>query len=247
MEKFSGKNSIVIGGTGGIGLEVARMLLHNGSRLVIHGRSQSKIQQVKFKLESEFDCRVDGVEFDFGRQPLEELENSPLIKCSENADILCVCFGPFLQKRVDEMNLADWQRISLLDYALPGFLTGICLKKMAERKWGRILLFGGTGTNSRCEFKTNAAYAGAKTAVGVVVQSVAAEYAKYGITCNAVLPGFVKTEYVSADKEKDLMERMPCKELISPKTIAAAAEFLLSDSVLNGVLLRVDQGWSPYA
>lgn len=247
MEKFSGKNSIVIGGTGGIGLEVARMLLRNGSRLVIHGRSQSKIRQVKFNLESEFGCRVDGVEFDFDKQPLEELENSPLIKYSENADILCVCFGPFLQKRVDEMNLADWQRISLLDYALPGFLTGICLKKMSERNWGRILLFGGTCTNYRSEFKTNAAYAGAKTAVGVVVQSVAAEYAKYGISCNAVLPGFVKTEYVSADKEKELMGKMPCKELISPKTIATAAEFLLSDSVLNGVLLRVDQGWSPSA
>lgn len=247
MESLKGKKALVLGGTGGIGLEIARMLLRNGAELVLHGRNQNKIQKTKAVLEKEFGCHVEGAEFDFDKRHFDELETSSLKKFAEDADILCVCFGPFIQKKIDEMNLTEWKRIALLDYALPGFLSGTCLKKMMERHWGRILLFGGTGTSFRGEFKTNAAYAGAKTAVGVIVQSVASEYAEHGITCNAILPGFVKTEYLNEEKINELAAKMPLKELISKENIAQAAEFLLSSAAFNGVLLRVDQGWSPIA
>ncbi len=245
MKIFEGKTAVVVGGSGGIGFETAKMLCRNGARVIIHGRNEERLQSAKIKLYKEASVPVDTVIFDFDKESFVSVEKSSLNQAVKTADILCICFGPFLQKGLEDMNAEQWQRISLLDYALPGFLMSSCLNGMKEKKWGRILLFGGTGTSFRGEFKTNAAYAGAKTGLGVLVQSAAANYARYGITCNAILPGFTETEYLGQGDIDSLKEKIPGGELISAEKIAKAAEFLLSDVNFNGVLLKIDRGWSP--
>ena len=114
---------------------------------------------------------------------------------------------------------------------------------MRKHRWGRILLFGGTGTAHRAEFKTNVAYAGAKSALNILVQSVAFQFASDGITCNAVLPGFTRTEY-NFDAEKKNPSRIP---MLSVESVAESAMTVLKNPDLNGVLLRVDKGWSPFS
>lgn len=172
------------------------------------------------------------------------LAETPLARAVAESDVLCICYGPFLQKSLDVMTVQDWQDMAVLNYALPGFLVSAALGGMMERHWGRILLFGGTGTASRSEFRTNVAYAGAKTAVGTLVQSTAAAYARFGITCNAVLPGFTQTEYTGAQAEA-LAQQMPLGTLITAEAVARAAFFLLRSPDINGALLRLDRGWSP--
>ena len=140
--------------------------------------------------------------------------------------------------------LQQWKDMSLLNYALPGFFVSSALKNMMNKKWGRILLFGGTGTSFRTEYKTNAAYAGAKSGLGILVQSVASNYADYGITCNAIMPGFVDTGYIGPQQKTELAKKMPGGKLIKEESVASAAEFLLSNGDLNGVLLRLDRGLS---
>ena len=142
------------------------------------------------------------------------------------------------------MDAGDWIKAALHDYALPGILLSAALPKMVARKFGRILLFGGTGTAHRTEFFTNAAYAGAKTGVGTIVESTAASYARFGITCNAILPGFTKTQYTEKI-DAVLDAKMPLGRQISADSVADAALFLLKNPDANGVLLRLDRGWSP--
>ncbi len=245
MKVFENKKAFVLGGTGGIGFEVARILLKNGADLTIHGRNKENTGLAVKRLESEFaEKKIKTVLFDFDKENFENLENSTLFEEVKTADILCVCYGPFLQKSLEITSLKEWQKISLLDYALPGSLVSAVLPNMKKNNFGRILLFGGTGTNFRSEFFTNAAYAGAKTGLGIIVQSVAAEFADLGITCNAILPGFVKTEYIDGELRKVLENKMPGKKLIELESIAKSAEFLLTNPDLNGVLLKVDRGWS---
>ena len=125
------------------------------------------------------------------------------------------------------------------------FSVSAALSERKKKHFGRILLFGGTGTNFRSEFLTNAAYAGAKTGLGVLVQSVACGFSSDGITCNAILPGFTETEYQSEKILEEGKNKMPEKKLIERESIAKKAEFLLKSDDLNGVLLKVDRGWSP--
>ena len=245
MNVFENKKAFVLGGSGGIGFEVARVLLKNGADLILHGRNKENTDSALKRLKSEFpEKKIKSVLFDFDKEKFENLEQSRVFEEVKKTDILCVCYGPFLQKNLDTTSLQDWQKTALLDYALPGSLVSVALPNMKKNNFGRILLFGGTGTNFRNEFFTNAAYAGAKTGIGIIVQSVAAEFADFGITCNAILPGFVETQYISSELCELLKKKMPGNRLISLESIAKSADFLLTKPDLNGVLLKVDRGWS---
>ena len=94
-------------------------------------------------------------------------------------------------------------------------------------------------------FKTNAAYAGAKTALATLARSTAVCYARYGITCNVILPGFTQTEYISESEQKKHAEKMPLHKLVETENIAEAAVFLLRQPMINGAMLNVDGGWEP--
>lgn len=235
---ITGKTALVIGGSGGIGSSICQMLSEKCGKLFVHGGHDSDKFDLLVKNLSEKNCEIEKIVYDFSEHNFCELENSSLTKAIESSDILCVCYGPFLQKKIEEMTVMEWQKTALYDYALPGFLLSKALPHMIKRKFGRVIFFGGTGTAHRTEFKTNIAYAAAKSALNTLVESVAASYAKFGITCNAVLPGFVKTEYNSDFPIPEGME-------VSVSDISRCVNFLLENAAVNGVLFRVDKGWSP--
>lgn len=246
---FRNKKALVVGGSGGIGREISILLAEKGADVTVHGSRKSEkfdsLLEVLKNKASESGGKVSSIIYNFYENDFENISNSPLIKSSETADILCVCFGPFLQKAIDEMTVQDWQLVSLMDYALPGVFVSSALKGMKQKKWGRIILFGGTGTSVRSEFKTNAAYAGAKSGISVLVESTAFSYADYGITCNGILPGFTQTEYT---QNKEILEKkMPLATMISAESVAKSALCLMENPDINGALLRVDRGWSPLA
>ena len=214
------KNAVVIGGTSGIGFELAKILCKNECSVCVSGRHDPCEQGLEF------------IPADFTDGHLELDEFPPLREKLCKADILCVSYGPFVQKPLHLTTAQDWQTLALYDYALAGIAVSSVLPGMMERKFGRIVLFGGTRTESVRSYKTNAAYAGAKTAISVLVKSVSAEYRKYGVTCNAVLPGFV-----NGAKDKS--------DAVSAHSVAQSAFSLIQNENLNGVLLNVDRGWQP--
>ena len=240
------RSALVVGGSGGIGKSVSLALASLKTVLTIHGSQKSeKFESLISEIEKVCGETPKVITQNLLERPFSELENSELVEAARKTDILCVCFGPFVQKPLHETSLSDWEKVSLYDYALPGLLVSAALPNMMKNHFGRILLFGGTGTSFRKEFSTNAAYAGAKSALNVLVSSVAANYAQYGITCNAICPGFVETEYLSEELKTELAKKMPGGKLILPETVAETAVFLMNNPMINGEILRIDGGWSP--
>jgi len=161
-------------------------------------------------------------------------------------DILAVAFGPFLRKSLAETGVEDWERLAILDLALPGALASALLPGMAERGWGRILLFGGTRTDGIRAYSTNAAYAAAKTGLAVLAKSLAVEGASRGVGCVLVCPGLVDTEYLTDRERAAQRARAPGGRLQEPREVADAAVGLIAADpcLASGSVVSLDGGLS---
>ncbi len=222
---LQGKKALVVGGTSSVGLETARALALRGALVTVSGRSWKPIVESDTRIGF---CRAD---FQTG-SVADTVESSGLGKLAGETDILVVCYGPFVRKSLHQTSASDWELLALHDYALPGMLVSLSLKGMLGRRFGRIVLFGGTRTDSVRNYSSNAAYAGAKTGISVIIKSVSAEYSESGITCNGLMPGFTR-------------DPPPGTSCVSPGSLAEHALYLMEHGELNGVLLNVDKGWTP--
>ena len=224
---FHGKKAVVVGGTGGLGRAITASLLDEGASVCTIGRHS-----------------VPGTESLV--LELDYPENRIIvIDKAREADILCVVRGPFIQKPLHETSPEEWDRMASLNLAFPGALVSAALPHMCENEWGRILLFGGTRTDAVRGFRTNAAYAAAKTGLASLAKSVALEYASMGVACNVICPGFVDTEYLESGEKAVLAGKNPDEKLISVDEIADLALFLMKNALYNGVVMPADKGWSP--
>jgi NAD(P)-dependent dehydrogenase (short-subunit alcohol dehydrogenase family) len=219
---FKDKKALIIGGTGSIGLSLAVQLNELGSSVTVTGRNPPRKMTDKLNF----------IQLDFEKDGIECLEKEPLLSALSECDILSVTYGPFVQKALHQTSPDDWKKVALHDFALPGIALSFALPSMMERNFGRILFFGGTRTDQIRAYKSNAAYAAAKTALDVIVKSTAANYAEYGITCNAICPGFTRNA--------------PSPEYLMPESeITNKAVGLLLSPESNGQIIRVDRGWEP--
>jgi len=238
------RRALVIGGSGGIGRAVAEALAARGASIVLHGgSSEARLQSALARLGGAgaaakgFLQHVDESPGSIARMVEAALAHEPV-------DFLVVAFGPFLRSSLSETSTEDWTRIAALDLALPGALVSAFLPRMAARGWGRILLFGGTRTDVSRAFASNAAYAAAKSGLGTLVKSVAAEGAAFGVACLAVCPGLVDTEYLDETQRERLRAVAPRGDLIDPASIAEAALGLLCSEpcAASGAIVTLDNG-----
>lgn len=234
---FSGKRILIVGGTGGIGAALTRRLIPEKGKITVIGRHDP------------FATAPDAPDTPaprFIRMDLDKPDCLPrLCAEAEKADALCVARGAFLQKPLHETSMEEWGATVFSNLVMPGAAVSSALPRMMKNRWGRILLFGGTRTERVRGFKTNAAYAAAKTGVSSLIRSVAEHYGGEGICCCGICPGFTETEYISETQKSDWSSKLPGKTLLSPERIADYAMLLLTQPELNGCIITPDFGWTP--
>ena len=148
---------------------------------------------------------------------------------------------------IDRQHLAGWSDAAWAHHmALNINTTFHCcraaLPTMAAQGYGRIVNISSV-TGPVVTIDGSSAYATAKAAVTGMTRSIALEYGRQGITCNAVLPGWIATES-SSDGEIRAGQATPAGRPGTPDEIAAAALFLASQeaSYVTGAMLIVDGG-----
>src|SRR5690606_37905462 len=136
--------------------------------------------------------------------------------------------------------------------------TRLVTAEMKARKWGRIINIASAHGLIASPFKS--AYVAAKHGVVGLTKTVALETAEFGVTCNAICPGYVQTPLVDrqiADQartrgiseeeviQKVILEAQPTKKFVQIGEVAALAVFLCSDAAANitGAALSIDGGW----
>ncbi|HEY9054428.1 MAG TPA: SDR family oxidoreductase [Rectinemataceae bacterium] len=240
---FRGKRALVVGGSGGIGAALSEDLARRGSSLLIHGRDRIKVESLSLSLAGRFGAETGFLAADIASPSAF----AKLLEPYGHFDIVAVSFGPFLRKSLADTDPEDWERMALLDLALPGALAGLYFEGMLEREFGRFLFLGGTRTDAIRAYRTTAAYSAAKTGLGVLAKSLAAEGSGKNVAALVACPGFVDTEYLGEASRREAASRAPGGHLLDPAALARSILDLLDTEpcAASGAVINLDAGFSP--
>jgi len=251
---LSGKTAIVTGGTKGLGLGIAATYASYGANVIITARTAADITAACAHIQEQYITGNNlciGVAADSGKQADIDKVISSALETFGKVDILVNNAGisgktaPILSDECDEENF-----ISVIDTNLKGvfLLSKAVAKQMAKQgSGGKIInissvggLIGGKGL---------VAYGASKAGVLSMTKTMANEFARYGITVNAICPGYVVTPlnediFANEDIRKKMESRTAVRRLGTIEEIAGPALAMASDcfSYMTGTYLLLDGG-----
>lgn len=240
MSVLNGQVAIVTGGARGIGKGIATVLARAGATVVIAdidaetGRAAARDiggEVVQLDVTSGEQCRKAVAE---------------VVDRHGRLDILCANTGVFPQATIESMTEDDWDRMLAINAKGTFLIVQAALVAMKARKYGRIVITSSI-TGPFTGYPGWSHYGASKAAQLGFMRSAALEYARHGITVNAVLPGNILSEGLKAQGEDYLAgmrAAIPTHELGTPEDIGHAAAFLGSPQArfITGQTLIVDGG-----
>ena len=246
--RLDGRRAIVVGGYGGIGKVVSRLLARHGAALAIAGRSAEKAEAAAAEIGGDGTDAV-GLPVDIAsRASAEELVSAAADRLG-GVDILINLAAVDREAPAQDMTEEDWERSLQVNLSGAFWLSQAVARSMIDAEaGGRIVHFSSTRAyaGGRRGFS---AYAASKGGLNALVRQLATEWGRHGITVNAVAPGFVPTELTAHAVQNEgfvrmMIGRIPMTRFGTPEEMAGAVLFLASPGggFVNGQCIYVDGG-----
>lgn len=253
---LSGKSAVVSGSTGGIGLAIAKGLAGAGAKVFVNGRTQARVDAAIATIKAATPgAAVEGVAADIATAAGAQT----LIAQVPDADILVNNLGMVDFKPFQDLTDGDWTGLFETNVMSGVRLSRHYLPRMVAKGWGRVVFISSeSGLNPPKEMIS---YGMTKTAQLAVSRGLAESVAGSGVTVNAVLPGFTRSEQVghlvdgiaaktgqtAAEVERELIKAHPTSiigRLASTEEVANMVVYVCSEqaSATTGAALRVDGG-----
>jgi NAD(P)-dependent dehydrogenase (short-subunit alcohol dehydrogenase family) len=239
--------AVVVGGTSGIGLQIALGLAEAGADVVASSRREAEVVRTADEIAA-LGRRTLRLTSDVTERATLERLAAATLSAFGRVDILVNCAGR--TKRTPSLELDDAAFSEIIDTNLTGTLRACQVfgRPMLEQGYGRIVNIA--SLSSFVALYEVAAYSASKAAVASLTQSLAIEWGSRGVNVNAIAPGVFRTPLNEAlldgtGRGQEYLWRTPLKRFGKLDELKGAAVFLSSEaaSFVNGHVLAVDGGF----
>jgi 3-hydroxybutyrate dehydrogenase len=257
---LKGKAALVTGSTSGIGHGIAEALAAQGVHVILNGFGDAaEVEALRAAIAADHGVQVRYSGADLSQQSEIETMMREAEEAFGGIDILVNNAGIQHIAPVDEFPVDKWDAILAINLTASFHTVRLALPAMKARKWGRIINIASAHALVASPFKS--AYVAAKHGIAGLTKTVALEAATFGVTMNAICPGYVWTPLVEKQipdtakargiSEKQvindvLLHAQPTKQFVTVSQVAALAVFLASDAAasITGAILPIDGGWT---
>jgi len=245
---LSGRTAIVTGGGRGIGREIVLHLAKAGANVVIANRDEKAASET-----ANFVIQQGGHALAVTCDVLVTSQIDDMVKKSQSKfgeiDIIVANAGVGTRALIGETSNEEYARV--FDTVVRHFmgLARSTVPGMKERKFGRVIaISSSTGRSGKAFQSASPTYAGAKAGLIGYVRGLARECGPYGVTVNAVCPGWidwgVKHDNAPVQVRASALAEIPMQRTGRAEEVASAVTYLASDSAsyITGICLDVNGG-----
>jgi NAD(P)-dependent dehydrogenase (short-subunit alcohol dehydrogenase family) len=243
---LTGKVAVVVGGTSGLGKAIACGLADAGADVVASSRRQDQVDLAAADIEARGRRTIRQTSDVVDRASLEALLEATVAALGQ-VDVLVNSAGRIKKAPTVDFSEEDW--LAILDTNLTGTLRACQIfgRHMIARRQGSIINIASLAA-LRALYEV-AAYGASKAGVAALTQSLAIEWAQYGLRVNAIVPGVIPTPLNASlldgtPRGREFLLRTPMRRFGRAEEMVGAAVFLASEasSFVTGELLCVDGG-----
>ncbi|MBB3285728.1 MULTISPECIES: SDR family oxidoreductase [unclassified Rhizobium] len=240
---LKGRRALVTGSSQGIGLALAKGLAAAGAEPVLNGRDKEKLAKAAENFEGKvYQLAFDATDHEAARQAIDAFEAE-----TGAIDILVNNAGMQFRTPLEDFPADAFERLLRTNISSVFNVGQAVARHMIKRGAGKIINIASVQT--ALARPSIAPYTATKGAVGNLTKGMATDWAKYGLQCNAIAPGYFDTPLnaalvADADFSAWLEKRTPAGRWGRVEELVGACIFLASDasSFVNGHVLYVDGG-----
>lgn len=247
--KLHGKTAWITGGSKGLGLQMANALASVGANIVISSRSAAESTAAAKQIAETHKVRAIGAAADVTKPAEVQAVVAHAERELAGIDILVNNAGINIRKSTIDMPLEDWQQVIDINLTGPFICSKAAAPGMIKKGWGRIIymssMLGQVGLAARPP------YTASKSGLILLAKTQALEFAKNGITVNAICPGPFGTEMNKPllndpAAYQAFVSKIPMGRWGEMHEIEGIIIFLASNasSYITGTTITIDGGWT---